>query len=108
MSEKTPSFLDMIKGFATDVVEYAKQGAPHVTENQYKERIRTCATCPDLIKKSMRCGKCGCLVEQKARWATTACPASKWPKVKIGSGGKKIQLGTKKDESKSNNPKASE
>jgi hypothetical protein len=36
--------------------------------------------CPHLIKKSMRCGVCGCLLEHKAKWKTADCPKNKWPK----------------------------
>ena len=28
----------------------------------------------------MRCGKCGCLLEHKAKWKTADCPDNKWPK----------------------------
>ena len=107
MKEKAPSFMDMIKGFAKDVVDYAKEGAPHVTENQYKDRITTCGKCPDLKRDVMRCGKCGCLVEHKARWATTTCPANKWDPVKVGSSGKRVKLkAPSKNEPKDTNTKA--
>ena len=50
----------------------------------------------------MRCGKCGCLVQHKAKWQTTTCPdePSRWPqKNKIKDYDKKesvlIKLATK-------------
>lgn len=92
MSNKTPSLIDMMKTFSKEVVEYAKKGAPNVTENQYKTRLSTCSDCPDLKREAMRCGACGCLVEHKAKWATSNCPKNKWPKVKVGQGGKKLKL----------------
>ena len=92
MSVKTPSFLEMMKTFSKEVINYAKEGAPNVTEKQYKERLDTCDNCPDLKREAMRCGACGCLVEHKAKWATSSCPKQRWPKVKVGSGGKKIKL----------------
>ena len=75
---KLPSFATMAKNFAKDLTKYIAQGAPNVSEVRYKERLNTCKRCPDLIKSTMRCGKCGCLVEHKAKWKTTKCPADKW------------------------------
>ena len=108
MSEKTPSFIDMMKTFSKEVVEFAKQGAPHVNRNQYKERLAICDGCKDLRRDVMRCGKCGCLVEQKAKWATSNCPEKKWPAIKVGQHGKKVTLKAKKrDGSEGNNTKTS-
>ena len=45
---KKPSFLDMIKNFASEVTEYAKKGAPNVTESEYAERVQECDACPHL------------------------------------------------------------
>ena len=80
-----PSIYDMVKGFVKEAVEYAKQGAPHVTAKQYEVRLK---------KDVERCGLCGCLVEHKAKWATASCPDTpkRWPKVKVGERGKKIRL----------------
>jgi len=106
MSEKTPSLMEMMKNFAKDVIDYAKEGAPHVTETQYNERLRECAACPHLKPKIMRCGKCGCMVEHKAKWATTNCPEDRWLKIKVGSKSKPVKL-KKRDRGKSNNTKTS-
>ena len=92
MSDKTPSLMDMMKNFTKEVVEYAKKGAPHVTEAQYTERLKTCGSCPFLKREVMRCGKCGCVVEHKAKWATTTCPEKRWDPIKVGAEGKTIKL----------------
>mgnify|MGYP003142989154 FL=1 len=90
--KKKPSILDMVTNFAKETIEYAKQGAPNVTEESYKKRLETCSDCEHLRRKVMRCGMCGCLVEQKAKWATAKCPDDRWAKEKVGSGGKTITL----------------
>jgi hypothetical protein len=89
-----PSIYDMVKGFVKEAVEYAKQGAPHVTAKQYEVRLKACHSCEHLKKDVERCGLCGCLVEHKAKWATASCPDTpkRWPKVKVGERGKKIRL----------------
>ena len=76
--QKPPSMLTMIKSFARDYKVWAKAGHPSTTAADYIERLTACKACPHLIEKHMRCGKCGCLVEHKAKWRTTTCPISKW------------------------------
>ena len=89
-----PSIYKMVKGFVKEAVEYAKQGAPHVTAKQYEDRLKTCYSCENLKKDVERCGLCGCLIEHKAKWATSTCPddPKRWDKIKVGSGGTKVKL----------------
>ncbi len=99
MGNKLPSMAEMIKNFGKEVIEYAKKGAPNVTENEYKDRLSKCNACTWLRKEQMRCGKCGCLVEHKAKWATSTCPDKRWNKVVVGASGRKVKIGreAKKD-----------
>jgi len=94
-----PSIYNMVKGFVKEAVEYAKQGAPHVTAKQYEDRLKACYSCEHLKKDVERCGLCGCLVEHKAKWATANCPDTpkRWEKIKVGSGGKKVKLNGRKN-----------
>jgi len=77
---KIPSMFTMAKNFAADLTKYIKEGAPNVSAENYQARLDACASCPFLIKSNMRCGKCGCLIEHKAKWKTTNCPdtPSRW------------------------------
>jgi len=100
--------IKMFKNFVKEVAAYAKAGAPHVTPHQYKKRINACMECPHLRKEVDRCGLCGCLVEHKAKWATSSCPDKevvRWEPVKIGEAGKQVKL--KKDD-KDNNTETSD
>ena len=72
--EKAPSMLQMIKSFGKDLGNWVKEGAPVTSPADYIERLTACKNCPHFIEKHMRCGKCGCLVEHKAKWRTTVCP----------------------------------
>jgi len=100
-----PSIYNMVKGFVKEAVEYAKQGAPHVTAKQYEDRLKACYSCEHLKKDVERCGLCGCLIEHKAKWATASCPDNpkRWEKIVVGKGGKKVKL---KNGSKGNSTKA--
>lgn len=51
---------------------------PSVSEKDYQERISECFKCEHFLENLNRCGKCGCLVEYKARWKTTKCPDNRW------------------------------
>tara|TARA_Y100001963_G_C6606570_1_gene365033 strand:- start:33 stop:419 length:387 start_codon:yes stop_codon:yes gene_type:complete len=75
---KPPNVFKMMKSFGKDLSKYVLAGAPNCSQEDYKERLLTCDACPHLMRNVMRCGKCGCLVEHKAKWRTTTCPISKW------------------------------
>jgi hypothetical protein len=75
---KPPNIFKMMKSFTSDLSNYVKAGAPNCSEKDYKERLLTCDACPHLLRNMMRCGKCGCLVEHKAKWNTKTCPDNKW------------------------------
>jgi hypothetical protein len=75
---KPPNVFKMMKSFGKDMGKYLVAGAPNCSTEDYKDRLLTCDTCPHLMRNAMRCGKCGCLVEHKAKWRTTSCPENKW------------------------------
>jgi len=93
-----PSFLQMVKNFASEVSEYVKQGAPNVTEAEYAERVQECDACPHLERDHMRCGLCGCYVEHKAKWQTANCPDSRWKKIVVGEKGTKVNIRGREDD----------
>ena len=99
-----PSVYSMVKNFVKEAVNYAKEGAPHVTAHQYEKRLKACYKCPHLKKDIERCGLCGCLVEHKAKWATANCPdkeVQRWDKLIVGQNGKSIRV---KRNERENNP----
>jgi hypothetical protein len=73
-----PSFLEMVRNFKDDATEFIKRGAPIMDSAGYCNRLGECNDCEHLIRKSMRCGSCGCLVEGKAKMKTSHCPLGKW------------------------------
>jgi hypothetical protein len=83
------SVRQMLLNFKDEVIQYARAGAPHVSGAAYESRLSTCASCPHL--EEYRCGMCGCVIEEKAKWATSNCPDNRW-----------------EDEGKNNNSEASQ
>lgn len=77
--QKSPSMFKMVSTFTKEFSKYVRAGAPNVSPADYALRLDTCNGCEFLKKSSMRCGKCGCLLEHKAKWETSECPENKWP-----------------------------
>tara|TARA_R110000737_G_scaffold105398_1_gene138476 strand:+ start:553 stop:942 length:390 start_codon:yes stop_codon:yes gene_type:complete len=77
---KLPSFIQMAKTFSKELSAHIKAGQPALKQGEYEERLEACNACPHLKKSSMRCGKCGCFLEHKAKWRTSDCPdtPSRW------------------------------
>lgn len=40
------------------------------------QRLLDCGNCP--YREFGRCGRCGCPLAAKARWATETCPDNRW------------------------------
>jgi hypothetical protein len=41
-------------------------------------RLSICNGCPEFIKISKQCKKCGCFMEAKAKYEEAKCPLGKW------------------------------
>ena len=94
---KTPGIWSMTKSFSRDLAKWVKEGAPNVSPGDYTERLSDCNACEHLIRDKMRCGKCGCLIEHKAKWKTTKCPINVWKPQTINND--QIQKGDNTDTS---------
>ena len=47
-------------------------------ESLGKTRLDICKQCPELIKLTKQCKKCGCLMSAKTKLTLAACPIGKW------------------------------
>jgi len=47
------------------------------------KRFEICKACPELIKLTSQCKKCGCFMEAKTKLPHAECPIGKWDKVVI-------------------------
>ena len=43
-----------------------------------KLRLETCLGCPELIKTTKQCKKCGCFMIVKTKLEAAKCPIGKW------------------------------
>lgn len=51
---------------------------PKLSEEFQKERMDICLSCPELIKLTHQCKKCGCFMQLKTKLAEARCPIGKW------------------------------
>ena len=43
-----------------------------------KDRLEICKACPEFIKLTTTCKKCGCFMAAKTKLKGAACPIGKW------------------------------
>jgi hypothetical protein len=42
------------------------------------DRLKICKVCPELIRATTTCKKCGCFMTAKTKLEAAACPLKKW------------------------------
>jgi hypothetical protein len=85
LPEETPPQVDRKRYGLTDVIKDTITGkAEYVSDEVYKSRLDVCKKCRFLIKLPLHvngtgnCGKCGCFVDFKAKYAKSKCDVFKW------------------------------
>jgi hypothetical protein len=48
------------------------------SEELAKSRMLICKACPELIKLTIQCKKCGCFMAAKTKLEKASCPIGKW------------------------------
>jgi len=49
-----------------------------VSSEVAEKRFSTCQSCPELIKLTSQCKKCGCFMAAKTKLLNATCPLGKW------------------------------
>jgi hypothetical protein len=52
--------------------------ANRISEEAAFERLDICKSCPELIKPTSTCKKCGCFMKLKTHLKYAECPIGKW------------------------------
>ena len=50
----------------------------HSSKELEESRIEICKACPELIKITTQCKKCGCVMSAKVKLEAAKCPIGKW------------------------------
>ncbi|NBP57569.1 hypothetical protein EBU71_13735 [bacterium] len=53
-------------------------GKARADEDVASKRLDICLSCPELIKLTKQCKKCGCFMSAKVKLDNAACPIGKW------------------------------
>lgn len=48
------------------------------SDEEASRRFEICSGCPELIKLTAQCKKCGCFMKLKTKIANAECPIGKW------------------------------
>jgi hypothetical protein len=50
----------------------------NASEEKAEERFNICKACPELVKITKQCKKCGCFMAAKTKLENAVCPLGKW------------------------------
>ena len=50
----------------------------HSSEELATSRMLVCKACPELVKLTNQCKKCGCIMSIKTKLEAAICPLGKW------------------------------
>lgn len=50
----------------------------YVDDQVSNSRLLICSECPELIKLTMQCKRCGCFMAGKTKLEKATCPIGKW------------------------------
>jgi hypothetical protein len=59
------------------------KNVPRTTDDVAFNRYEICKACPQLIKLTKQCKKCGCFMNLKVKLAPAECPRGKWAATKV-------------------------
>lgn len=51
---------------------------PKAESSEAEQRYSICNSCPELIKLTKQCKKCGCFMAAKTKLENATCPLGKW------------------------------
>jgi uncharacterized secreted protein with C-terminal beta-propeller domain len=59
-------------------IDIVKSDTDWVSEDISNKRYSICQSCPELIKLTKQCKKCGCFMAVKTKLSLAECPIGKW------------------------------
>ena len=77
MSEKSAWEKYKEKNGATPL-DMLNPNTKRISSEDAAKRFNICKSCPELIKLTSQCKKCGCFMKIKTTMAHATCPINKW------------------------------
>jgi hypothetical protein len=58
--------------------DFLDPNTEYVLEEERNNRLDICKACPEFVKLTTSCKKCGCFMAAKTKLAEASCPLGKW------------------------------
>jgi hypothetical protein len=79
MSEKLTPWQEYKKNLGnTRPWDFLNSKTEYAPEDEQIKRYDMCKACPEFVKLTTSCKKCGCVMSLKTKLAEAECPIGKW------------------------------
>ena len=76
--DKIKEIIETNKQSSVGPIDIINPNTEWVDDSLFNERYSICKTCPELIKLTKQCKKCGCFMAVKSKMKAASCPLGKW------------------------------
>ena len=76
--DKIKQIIENNKNSTVTPMDILNPDTEWASEDKYLNRYQICKSCPELIKLTKQCKKCGCIMKMKAKLELATCPLGKW------------------------------
>jgi hypothetical protein len=76
--DKIKEIIENNKNSEVSPMDLFRDDTVWASEEKSFERYSICKGCPELIKLTKQCKKCGCLMNKKTKLELATCPLGKW------------------------------
>lgn len=78
MSEQKSKWEEFKEKYNITPLDYLNPNTAYLSDEDTETRYNICLSCPELIKLTKQCKKCGCFMKSKTRFKEATCPIGKW------------------------------
>jgi len=76
--DKIKEIIEANKNSSVSPMDLINPGTEWADQSLAEQRFEICKACPELIKLSKQCKKCGCFMAVKTKLQAATCPLEKW------------------------------
>lgn len=76
--DKIKEIIETNKQSSVGPTDIINPNTEWVDESLFNQRYSICKTCPELIKLTKQCKRCGCFMAVKSKMKAASCPLGKW------------------------------
>ena len=76
--DKIKEIIETNKSSLVRPMDMVNPNSQFADEELSNERYSICKACPELIKLTKQCKKCGCFMAAKTKLQLATCPLGKW------------------------------